>query len=136
VDENKLSSTFEVTVNGDKREIFMSYGLLTHLVSVIGDATRVPAVVVDGALREAVMKALLAKRKPSGKIVEELADYDDLDIEISEVENLLAWAQGHVLGFFLRALEKAGKQMEAFAGTMASLQSLQAGLTSSASKTP
>ena len=134
--EPKLDPKISVKFNGEDREVFMSFGLLNSLTKVIGDPTRIPAVGVDPELREDVLSELLADRKPSGKISKPIEDIDDIEIPIEDVELLLNWASEHVMGFFLRSLNKAAELQKKHAPAMTALLSSLDGSTNSALKTP
>lgn len=101
----------------------MSFGLLNELSILIGDPGRIAAVPVDPELRKAILLACLAERKKSGKIEKAVADFDDLDISISDIENILDWTMGHLMDFFVRSLKKVVQVTETHKTDLASLQS-------------
>lgn len=128
---DKLSITFE----GADREILMSYGLLNELAKLVGSPEVAPSISIDENLREEVLKACLAERKPSGKIVKHVADMDDLNMSIEHIEAVLDWATEHVLSFFVRSLGKMVKRVEANKDVLEGLKSSLDGLQASASAT-
>lgn len=129
---DKLSITFE----GNERELFMSYGLLNELAKLVGSPEVAPSISLDEHLREEVLKACLADRKPnSGKVIAPVADMDDLDITISDIEAVLDWATENVLGFFVRSLGKMVKRVESNKDVLEGLKSSLDGLQGSASAT-
>jgi hypothetical protein len=131
----ELPSTFAVKVNGEDREIFMSFGLLNELTTVVGDPGAIASITLNPEMRNKVLESALAKRKPSGKI-EEPVDMDDLDISIDEAEKLLDWVSGHVMSFFVRSLRKVAAVNEKYEAPLRDLVSSLGGLKNSPSATP
>jgi len=105
-----VASTITVKSAGSDREIKMSYGLLTVLASHVGDPDRIPFIPMDHTLRDAVMVEMLAVRE-KGRPVEPLTAAD-IDIEMDDAENLIRWAQEHLIGFFLRSAKELKSQAE------------------------
>ena len=132
---SKLSDKIIVKVNGEDREIFMSFGLLNELTKIVEDPARVTAISVDNDLRDMVLKSLLATRKVSGK-VENPCDLDDTEISVEDVERLLAWGAEHTLGFFLRSLQKVMELTKKNEKEMTALASFASGSQGSTSETP
>jgi hypothetical protein len=128
---DKLSISFE----GAERELFMSYGLLNELAKLVGSPEVAPQISLDEYLRSEVLKACLAERKPSGKVLKAIEDMDDLDMSIDDVESVLDWATEHVLSFFVRSLGKMVKRVESNKDVLEGLKSSLAGLEASASAT-
>ena len=130
-----LPETFQVKVNGEDREIFMSFGLLNELTTIVGDPGAVAAITMNPEMRNKVLASALAKRKPSGKI-EEKVDIDDVEITIKDVESLLDWVAGHVMSFFVRSLRKVAAVNEKYEAPLKDLVSSLGGSRGSASATP
>lgn len=123
---DKLSITFE----GNDRDLLMSYGLLNELTKIVGSPEIAPQITVNHALREEILKAVLAERKPSGKIVKAIEDADDLDLSVEDAERVLDWATEAVLSFFVRSLDKmvrqAAENKDSLEALKSSLDGLQA----------
>ena len=130
----KLSDTITIKVDGEDREIFMSFGLLNELTKIIGDPARVASVTVDPEMRDDVLNAVLSKRKTSGKIISQ-ADIDDIDIPVEDVEILLDWASEHALSFFIRSLKKVIVMTKKHEDEMKALASSASGFSDSLSGT-
>jgi hypothetical protein len=118
-----MLNTISVTVNGEAKEVLMSYGLLNQLVRTVGDLEQLGSMSIDPDVRDAILKQVLSERTRGGKITKE-ADLDDIEISVEDVEALLAWVGEHVLNFFLKALETAkaltDKQTDRIAALMPS----------------
>lgn len=127
----ELSPYKSINVDGEEREIFMSFGLLDTLCRIIGDPSNVAQVHVNFELREQVLKETLAERKKSGKLVKHV-DVDELDISIEDVEDLISWASEHVLVFFIRSLSKVAEMTRKTEGPIKDLVSSFPGLSDSA----
>lgn len=123
-----MTDKLSITVDGKERELLMSYGLLNALTVIVGSPDVAPTIAVNADLREDVLKAVLAERKTSGKILKEVADVDDLEISISDVEKLLDWVMDHVMSFFVRSLDKMVQRVGAHKDGLAALKSSVAGL--------
>lgn len=128
---DKITIAFE----GADRDLLMSYGLLNELAKIVGSPEIAPSISIDERLREEVLGACLATRKPSGKVTKKVEDLDDLDLSIDDVERLLDWATEHVLSFFVRSLGKMVKRVEANRDVLEGLKSSLDGLEASASAT-
>lgn len=122
-------------MDGLDRELFMSFGLLNELSILIGDPGIIASVPVNPDMRKAVLMSCLAERKKSGKIERPVADFDDLDISIHDVEEILAWTMDHLMDFFVRSLKKVVQVTEAHKTDLASLGSSLGGSKASASPT-
>jgi hypothetical protein len=128
-----MSDTLTIQINGEERELFMSFGLLNELTAIIGDPSRVGAVSLDPELRAKFLSAIFAKRKKSGKI-EEAIDYDDLEVSLDDVEKTMSWGQEHVLNFFVRSFRNIQTVTEKYKDEVTSLTSSLTGSKASASK--
>jgi hypothetical protein len=124
-----------ITLAGADRELLMSYGLLNELAKIVGSPEVAPSISIDEGLRQEVLAACLAERKPSGKILKPVPDMDDLEISIDDIESILDWATEHVLSFFVRSLGKMVKRVEANKDVLEGLKSSLDGLQASASAT-
>ncbi|RWM90011.1 MAG: hypothetical protein EOR84_22645 [Mesorhizobium sp.] len=99
----------EIKQDGETREIFMSFGLLNEITTMMGEPATAASVYFAPELRERVLLAALHQRSKTGKIQELLASLDDVDISISDMEELLAWEVDHAIGFFARSMERVVK---------------------------
>lgn len=130
-----VADTITVIVNEEERTLFMSFGLLNELTKLVGDPTQVASIPIDVELRTDVLKLVLAKRKKSGKLEEEI-DFDDLDIAVADVERVLHWTQEHVISFFVRSLRQVLSVTKNHETEVSNLASSMGGSSDSASKTP
>lgn len=128
-----MSDIFKITINGEDRELFMSFGLLNELTTIVQDPSRIGAVSLDPALREQFITALVAKRKKSGKIQEPVS-FDDLEVSIEDLETALTWALDHVLSFFVRSFRNIKRVTEKYGEEVSNLTSSLTGSEKSASK--
>lgn len=129
------NSYITIKVGDEDREVFMSFGLLNELSIIVADPSRIGTMIIDPELRSKVLKACLAVRKKSGKIEKAVEDLDDVDISIEDVEKLIGWAMDHVMGFFLRALQKATTLSDEYRTQAEALLSSVTGSASSPSGT-
>lgn len=128
-----VSDKITVKVDDTDREIFLSFGLLNELTTIINDPARVAAISLDPELRTNVLNSVLATRRKNGKL-EAPADVSDLDISIEDVEKLLEWASEHIMSFFVRSLRLVDKVSQQHQREVEGLVSSLAGSKNSASK--
>lgn len=131
----KVSDTLTIKIGEVDRELFMSFGLLNELTSIIRDPARIPAVTLETDLRNQFLSAILAERKKSGKIVNPV-EIDDIEITYEDAERAMAWGQEHVMDFFIRSFRQISRVTEAHEQEVTSLTSSLGGSKSSASKKP
>lgn len=120
---NQPADRFEITQDDKPREIFMSFGLLNTITTLMGDPALAASVYFNPELREKVILAALHERTKTGKIMDEVKSLDDVDISISDMEALLAWEVDHSIGFFARSMDRVK-------GLKGHLESLTAGVSS------
>lgn len=104
-ENKKPSDTFTMVIDGEARDIFMSFGLLNELTGVVGDPLRCAQLYLDPDLRTVVVGACLHERDKRGKIIKEVKAITDVEVNIEEVELLLGWVADHMLSFFSRSLK-------------------------------
>lgn len=126
-----LSETFEIEVDGEQREVKMTYGLLDRLCRIVGDIDNAVQMTVLPGLREAALRAMLAKRDARGKVVEEV---DPVEVEASrrDLLALAAWARGHVLDFFVEESKGVAGLLKEYAGDLEELAAAASSRTGSA----
>ncbi len=134
-DKVEAPDTLTILVDSVDREIFMSFGLLNDLTTVVADPGRVATISMDPALRVSVLNTVLAIRKKNGKI-EQAVDVTDIDISIKDAERLIDWVSEHVMSFFVRSLQKVLAIQQHKEGELKVLLSSLAGSNDSASATP
>lgn len=132
---NPVQPNLEVTLNGNKESIFMSYALLNRLSVIVNGADGVSLLATDPSLQEQVLFEVSTKRE--GKtVVFRPEDLDDVQISIEDMDKLIDWVGGHIIDFFLKSTEKMVKNAEKYKGRLESLQHIASGLPGSVSTTP
>lgn len=106
--------------------IFMSYGLLNRLVSVVGDPTQVEAIYTDPLLQAAVVIQVLGKYDDQKQEFVP-ANPDTIQLPPAVISEMLGWITEHILDFFLRSLEKAQKLGEEYQPKLKAFQSSPTG---------
>lgn len=112
--ENRLS----VTVNGDKVDLLMSFGLLDKLLKIFTDFKPAENAAFDSDQRVEVIRTSLKRRGECGYTgFTGSRDYDpDVDsISMKDVNAIFAWVLDHVTDFFLSQGETAKAVMEKYA---------------------
>lgn len=116
-----MSDAFTIEVAGEAVEVKMTYGMLNSLCRLSGDADAAVMFNLDADLQAAVVRELLAKRTKTGKILDGFELFT-LDVDPGELADLLDWAGGHVLDFFIQAAKKAKALGESREEEMKALQ--------------
>lgn len=102
-----------VKINGQDEEIFMSFGLLNSITRHVGDPDNISLITLNADLREIILKEMIAKRTPTGKVIEE-RQIDEIEISLDDIENLLEFAAEHATDFLIRALEKTNARSKQY----------------------
>ena len=115
---------FDLPVIGsDKpRTIFMSFGLLAELTTIVKDVDSLGRIHVDPEVREEVLKILLSDRDEKGKISTEHNVYS-VPMMPPDAISLLNWVHDHVAAYFMDALQKMSKTAGALQGVMETMMS-------------
>lgn len=101
-----LPDTLTVQIDGEDRELFISYGLLATLSRLIGDEKNIALISFDDDIRDHTLKAVLAERTKGGKIIKPVEDVFDVNISVKDVNAILTWVTEHLLDFFVQSLER------------------------------
>lgn len=109
MDLPKPSRTFDLTISGERQTIAMTYGLFNEIMRVIPEPGKIQDLVVtDPYLRDYVVRRMLTGNKRVERD-EDLIDPFELDLDIDELDDLVAWVAEHVLHFFMKSAEKTAK---------------------------
>jgi len=109
--QEKPQHTFTITVDGQPKDIKMTFGLLNQLVRTIGDIESVADISFDIELREALLQECLAPRDENGRIEKEVNLFL-IDVNPDDVIDLLDWVGAHVTDFLLAQMTRAKEMME------------------------
>ncbi len=101
-----MQDTLTITVDGQPRDIFMSFGLLHELLRAVGDISGASVIAIDPEIREKVMLVTLSERDEEGRVSKPFPFYR-AKITPADMQRLFQWVAEHVLDFFLTAMEKA-----------------------------
>lgn len=127
--QQKAPSRITVNIAGQGRELFMSFGLLNEIASLVGSPEGVPTLSFDPSASHALLELVLAKRDKRGNIIrEEDEPIVPLDLEPDAAEAIIDWAGTHALDFFIRRFAKSA---QLFATQAENLAAVGSSLTSS-----
>ena len=128
---------FKLSVIGsDKpRTVFMSFGMLSELTSVVPDVDSLGQIHVDPEIRASVLRVLLSDRDEKGEISTEHTVYS-MPMMPPDAISLLNWAHRHVAAYFMDALQNMSKTAGALQGVMETMMSSLPTTQDSASDTP
>lgn len=106
-DKDRPSKTFPMTVNGEARDIEMSFGLFQEIMKVVPQPENVASLLIsDFYLREYVIRRMLTGRKRV-KEDSDMVDLIELDLDSEDVDGLVLWVTDHILYFFTTTAEKS-----------------------------
>lgn len=137
-DEKKPPSHLIADLPGERRELFMSFGLLKELAGLVGGPEAVPNLSFNPTLAEACLTLVLAKRDKRGRIPEPGEDEPPIipvDLSPEAAEEILDWASSHVLDFFVRRFAKSSRLFATQAEQLAAVGSSLTSSANSAGKT-
>jgi hypothetical protein len=120
---NQTADRITVTVAGQPREIFMSFGILNALCAAVANVEQVGLILLDPTLRLGVLEVLLSPRDDKGKITEKF-DLERDEMSSADAEIVLEWAGDHVLDFFMRAVETQSRLLTKNKDRVAKLSSI------------
>jgi len=106
-----MSEHLTVSINGEDRELFMSYGLLNELSRILGSIESIADAAMDPVVRDEVLIACLSERSKTGKLINRV-DIDDLGFSVDTAGAIIEWASEHVLDFFMKRVESANRLAE------------------------
>lgn len=137
----KLPQFIEVTVDGQPRQILISFALVNRVCYLMGDASQIPMILQDAELREAILVEAFAERDAKGKVINRKG-IDEMEVSFDDIQNVLELVSEHVADFTMAAVERANRVMLARKAQIEALQNpssstaTQTGPESSASKSP
>lgn len=121
MDIPKPSRSFDITVNGEKQTITMSYGLFHEISKVVPSPEQIgDLLITDPYLRDYVIRRLLTGNVKVASD-DDLVDLFSLDVDLDEVEALVSWAAEHILHFFMKSAAKLAATGEKYQATIKEL---------------
>lgn len=140
--------TLSIIVDGEPRDLYMSFGLLRELANVAGDLERLNYAMLSPDEMIIFMNVALTKREKNGRPIPTEVEEDDphnegqtikvkrvvpydanyCDISEDDREALMQWIYGHVLGFFLKRVQGLEESFRKAAPQLQHLNSSASGL--------
>lgn len=115
-------------------EVFMSFGLLNRLTSMVGGSEGVLQLIGDPELQQAVVVEALTIRKKGE--ASEVPTLEDINLTLESIGDLIDWVGGHIQTFLLQRAEKATKMVADLTPAVSKLTATQNGLLDSISPKP
>lgn len=121
------SLSIDLKVNGEIKTITMSYGLFNEVMKAVGEPDKIQDLLVtDPYLRDYVIRRMLTGNKKVRED-EDLVDPFDLDLDVRDLDDLLAWVGDHILYFFITSAAKTAKLGEKYQETIQQLSQSKIG---------
>jgi hypothetical protein len=117
----KLPQFIEVKIDGEPRQILMSFALVNRVCYLMGDSTQIPMILQDAELREAVLIEAFAERDAKGKVINRKG-MDEMEISFNDIQDTLELVSEHVADFTMAAVERANRVMLARKAQIEALQ--------------
>jgi hypothetical protein len=121
---------FTMRVDGEPKVIKMTYGLFNEIMVVVPSPEQIADLLVtDAGLRDYVIRRMLTGNKP---VLNEsdLVQSFDIDVDITDLDNLVAWVGDHVMYFFMAAAQKTAKLGEKYKPSLTQLAQSKTGAES------
>lgn len=99
-------ANISVIIGGATLNVFMSYGLLTKLSSLVPNPDMISTIGLDRELRDQCLGEALAPRSDAG---DKLKAPSLHDLSVDDANRLLEWMQEHLLDFFLKQVKTANR---------------------------
>ncbi|MGO4302258.1 hypothetical protein [Cupriavidus sp. RAF12] len=110
-----MSDKIHITQNGERKELFMSFGLLNELCGIVQSPEGVAFIALDAFMRAAILKSVLSERTEDGMIEKEV-NLNTLDVPVEDIERVLAWVEDRVMSFFMNALQRLKSVQDKYKG--------------------
>lgn len=119
-------------------EFTMTYVLLNDILRFVGNIDEaVLALTTDQRTRNLVIRRLLTDNKKPVNEDADLIPMEEVEIDIYELDDLLAWVMEHITYFFMRMADKVTKSVGKYPDMMKQMMSSDPSETgSTASQTP
>ena len=118
---------FTLRMDGEPKVIKMTYGLFNEIMNVVPSPEEIGELLVTNAgLRDYVIRRMLTGSKRV-TTEEDMVDPFDVDIDITELDDLVTWVGDHVLYFFMTAAQKTVKLGEKYQETLTQLAQSKTG---------
>lgn len=105
------SATFNLTVNGEDKDVFMSFALLNTITGYFQSKSDLEQILLNADVRASVLIELLSERNETGRITKSI-DLNNMQVDQDELLDLLEWVAEHVESFFTKALARANQRMK------------------------
>ncbi len=105
------SVTFNISVNDEDKEVFMSFALLNTITGYFRTAEELEQILLNPDVRASVITELLSERNETGRITKNF-DINTMKADPDQILDLLEWVSEHVETFFMKALQRAKQRMK------------------------
>lgn len=125
----------EAGVQPNVKRLFMSFGLLNRLASLIGGVDGVPLLAENTDLQRQVLLEVFTEREKG--VPRYIPDsLDEIEVSLDDIIIILDWVGGHVLNFFLNSTEAVLRRTQKEQSRMVRLRATSDGLAASLLPTP
>ncbi|GFD70942.1 hypothetical protein KUL118_01720 [Tenacibaculum sp. KUL118] len=105
------ATRFNLRVNDEDKEVFMSFALLNTITGYFRSAEELDQILLNPEIRNSIITELLSERNENGRITKNF-DTTKMVVDHDEVLDLLEWVAEHVENFFMKALQRAKQRMK------------------------
>lgn len=119
--------TFDIRIDGEVKEIKMSYGLFNEIMMVVPSPEEIGELLMTNqGLRDYIIRRMITGNKRVTKD-EDLIDPFEMDLNLEDVSQMVQWVGDHVLYFFMTNAEKTKGLAEKYQETITQLAQSKSG---------
>jgi hypothetical protein len=129
-DLQRPSLEFHLKLNGESHTIKMTYGLFNEVMVVIPNPEDIGELLITNAgLRDYIIRRMLTGNKRVTN-EEDMVDAFSMDVDITDLNNLVAWVGDHILYFFMTSAAKTAELAQKYQETITQLAQSKSGAES------
>ena len=93
----------------------MTYVVMSDILRFVGNIdTAVTAIMTDQDTRDLIIRRLLTDSKKPVKELDDLIPSEEVEIDIFDMDDIMAWVLDHVTYFFMKMADKIGQSVEKY----------------------
>ena len=104
-------TVFNLSVNGEDKELFMSFALLNILTGYFRSPDELDQILLNPDVRASILTELLSERNETGRITKNF-DINKMVVDQDHILDLFEWVAEHIETFFMKALKRAKNRMK------------------------
>lgn len=108
-----------ITLEESGLTLTMTYVVMNDVLRFVGSIEEaLTSVMTNQEVRDLIIRRLLTNNKKPIDNLDDLIKLEDVEVDIFELDDLLAWVMDHVTYFFMRMADKISKSAEKYPEVM------------------